>query len=162
MNSGLNNGGSGANYTGSYNLPANSTTTNSIWTVRLRSSSTAGKTIYAPDLTVTVIGDTGLTLTNATVTPTMLTASGGKITFSATATDTTAAISNVIAELYQDGNLYVNSGLSNAGSGNVYTGSYNLPANPTSTTSIWTVRIRTSSTAGKTIYAPDSDRYRHR
>ena len=85
----------------------------------------------------------------------MLTATGGKITFSATATDTTAAISNVIAELYQDGNPYTNSGLSNGGSGNVYTGSFNLPANPTSTTSIWTVRIRTSSTAGKTIYAPD-------
>ena len=54
----------------------------------------------------------------------MLTATGGKITFSATATDTTAAISNVIAELYQDGNPYTNSGLSNGGSGNVYTGSY--------------------------------------
>ena len=53
----------------------------------------------------------------------------GKITFSATATDTTAAISNVIAELYQDGNPYTNSGLSNGGSGANYTGSFNLPAN---------------------------------
>ena len=145
----LSNGGSGNVYTGSYTLPSNATPFPVLWTPEISAVSNSGVTTPY-DLTVNQTAVQGTTISNASVTPTTITAAGGKITVTATITDP-VGLSNVYVHLLQNGNYYTNNfPLSNGGSGNIYTGSYTLPGNPTIAPVYWTPEISAVSNSGST------------
>ena len=127
----MSNGGSGSHYTVTYTLPANPTTTPVVWKFQIIGLSQTNAQAAAPALPVTIAGDPGVVISNATVTPPILTASGGAITIRASLTDAAVSITQVYAGFYQDGVFHGDLSLDNGGSGSVYTGSFTAPPNNT-------------------------------
>ncbi|GEM_PF-1629751 len=138
----LDNGGSGNIYSGTYNAGINHENNNHVYTAYILAVDRSNnRTILAATGSITQVTDkTGPTITSAALTPATINQVGGTLTITANVTDTGSGIAGVRSEIDLNGIYYAWLNLTNVG-GNVYSGTYDAPANDSNVDRTWKAAV---------------------
>ena len=140
----------GTNLSFSYSIGANTGTTGHVYTATIIAQDTLGLSATLPATGSTAQpAETGPVVSDATLTPPSLPASGGTLTISATLTDAESGFNwyNVYCEIYEDGN-YIGYNYWSSWDGTNAIFSYNIGANPGTTNHVFTAVVVAVDTGG--------------
>jgi hypothetical protein len=145
----LSNGGSGSNYSASYNAPPNVSGTAYTFTSNITVKDNAGFTTTVSATGSTTQASDTLPAVSGSVNPSSIAIGGGPVSITVNATGTLPITGVKVTIGNNSSPTFASISLSNGGSGSVYTGTFNAPPNSGTVTQNYTFTATAKDTLGQ-------------